>query len=52
MSLKEDGFVSFKKIEEFNSTNKRIIKRMDRKLKEVDVILSDKVIVGVVEEGF
>ena len=45
--------MSFKKVEGLNLMRRRAIKAIERKLKRVGVILSDKIITGVVEEeGF
>lgn len=45
--------MSFKKIEDLSSTDRRTIKKMERNLKRVGVVLSEEVITGVVEEeGF
>ena len=53
MSLAKDGFVSFTKIEDLDSVHKGAIKKIERKLKRLGVVLSDEVITGVVEEeGF
>lgn len=53
LSLTKDGFVSFKKVEELDSTYRRAIKRTERKLKRMGVVLSNEAIIGVVEEeGF
>ena len=45
--------MSFKKVESLSSMQRRAIKTIERKLKRMDVVLSDEVITGVVEEeGF
>ena len=42
LNLTNNGFMSFKKVEELNSMQRRIIKTIERKLKRVDVVLSDE----------
>jgi hypothetical protein len=45
--------MSFKKVEVLSSMERRAVKTIERKLKRVGVVLSDEVIIGVVEEeGF
>ena len=51
--MTEDGFVSFQKVEDLDSMNRGLTKKIERKLKRVGVILSDEFISGIVEEeGF
>jgi hypothetical protein len=53
LNLTNDGFISFKKVEDLSSIQRRAVKMIERKLKRVGVVLSDEVITGVVEkEGF
>jgi hypothetical protein len=52
-SLGDDGFVSFQKIENLDSTYRRSIKKIEKKLKKIGVILKDECISGIIrEEGF
>jgi hypothetical protein len=44
--------MSFKKVEDLSSMQRRAVKTIERKLERVGVVLSDEVIIGVVEEGF
>ena len=45
--------MSFKKVKSLSSMQRRTVKTIERKLKRVGVVLSDEVIIGVVEqEGF
>ena len=48
--MSKDGFVSFSKVEGLNPVQRRTIKRVEKKLKRVGVMLSDEVITGVIEE--
>jgi hypothetical protein len=53
LNLTNDGLMSFKKVEDLNSMHRRAIKTILKKLKIVGIILSDEVIIEVVEEeGF
>jgi hypothetical protein len=53
LNLTNDGFMSFKKVEDLSSMQRRAVKTIERKLKRVGVVLSEEVITGVVEEeGF
>jgi hypothetical protein len=53
LNLTKDGFMSFKKVEDLSSMQRRAVKTIERKLKRVGMVLSDEVITGVVEEeGF
>jgi hypothetical protein len=53
LNLTNDGFMSFKKVEDLSSMQRRAVKTIERKLKRVGVDLSEEVITGVVEEeGF
>ena len=53
MSLAKDGFVSFVKIKDLDPIRKGAIKRIEKKLKRVGVMLGDETITGMVEEeGF
>jgi hypothetical protein len=48
--LTKDGFASFTKIIELDRVHKRAIKKTEKKLKRVGVMLSDECISGIVEE--
>ena len=53
MSLAKDGFVSFVKIKDLDPVHKGAIKKIERKLKRLGVMLREEAITGVIEEeGF
>lgn len=45
-----DSFISYIRIEDLNSIQRRILKKVERRLRKMDVVLDNKSITGIIEE--